>query len=158
MVWHTHRAPAFRAYVKDLETQIIPVRPERFFGSDHDRNMVEIARRNVRKAGFDEWIGVEEVSVSEARPPTPPSSPYRLVVCNPPYGERMGKGEELEALYREFGHVLRGVFPDSRVGVLAGESSPFRAIGLKSNRRTAMRNGGLRCHLLEYEIFKREPR
>ena len=46
----------------------------------------------------------------------PPDGPPGVLICNPPYGERIGEEKELRPLYRRMGEVFARALP--RLGVL----------------------------------------
>ena len=46
---------------------------------------------------------------------------FELVVCNPPYGHRVGKRGPLRDLHAQLGHVLRDRWPGARVALLCGD-------------------------------------
>jgi 23S rRNA G2445 N2-methylase RlmL len=43
--------------------------------------------------------------------------PPGIVICNPPYGERMGEEEELKNLYKDYGENLKHNFKGFRAYV-----------------------------------------
>ncbi|MEE2785983.1 MAG: hypothetical protein VX589_01505, partial [Myxococcota bacterium] len=114
------------------------------------------AAQNGRRMGFADALSWQHIDVGEAAQAVGASAPYVFVVCNPPYGTRMGEAERLASLYAALGQTLKTKFEGARCGVLLGDDAPHRDIGLRANRKTAMRNGAIPCHLFEYEIFKRE--
>ena len=59
----------------------------RFFGSDIDRRVIEMARANARRAGVSELISFNANDVSKLVNPLP-EGPVGTVISNPPYGER----------------------------------------------------------------------
>jgi putative N6-adenine-specific DNA methylase len=73
----------------------------RIHASDADPHALEAARANAARAGVAAGI---EFKQSRAEDATPPYESGHLI-CNPPYGERMGSVEEAEALYRRLGET-----------------------------------------------------
>jgi len=53
-----------------------------------------------------------------------------ILLCNPPYGERLGRDEDLGAFYRLLGDVLKQRFKGWTAFVLSGNKSLARSIGL----------------------------
>ena len=62
-----------------------------------------------------------------------PSGPPGIIVCNPPYGERIGEGDDLPDLYRALGDAIRR----SRgwhAYVFASREAPTRATGHQAQK------------------------
>jgi len=66
-----------------------------------------------------------------------------LLLCNPPYGERLGAGEDLRSLYRALGESCRRAFPDWQAALLTPDDRLARATGLPLERRALLDNGGI---------------
>ncbi|MCL1877691.1 MAG: methyltransferase, partial [Defluviitaleaceae bacterium] len=72
------------------------------FAADIDPEAVELARANAELAGVDDCIVFEERGVTQTVLP----SETGVAIINPPYGERLGKIKEAEALYAALGRVF----------------------------------------------------
>nr|MBP8176787.1 bifunctional 23S rRNA (guanine(2069)-N(7))-methyltransferase RlmK/23S rRNA (guanine(2445)-N(2))-methyltransferase RlmL [Xanthomonadales bacterium] len=70
-----------------------------------------------------------------------------LVIANPPYGERLGAGEELKATYREFGDALRRGFSGWHAAFITSDERLARATGLRAKRTYTLYNGAIECRL-----------
>ena len=119
-------------------------------GFDEDPRAVETARENIANAGLARHIRVECRNLQQASPPT--EFKPGLVVCNPPYGERLGVRAEMASLYREFGHQLRTHFQGWEAALLIGDSALGNAFGIKAQRMHALFNGALECTLLRLSL------
>jgi 23S rRNA G2445 N2-methylase RlmL len=75
-----------------------------------------------------------------------------IVICNPPYGERLGTEDETKELYYQFGQNIKQNFGGHKVFVLSLQKGPIGNIHLKTKRKTPFLNGQLDCRLFEYEI------
>ena len=87
------------------------------FGYDIDERSVAVARRHAEKAGVKvHW---------EVRPVQKLTTSYEkgLLLCNPPYGERMLTGKEAADLYRD----MRRRRPRTSTGTCAGSLTAFPA-------------------------------
>ena len=51
-----------------------------------------------------------------------------FLVCNPPWGERMGEAHEIGDLYRRFGDTLAETFAADRKLLLLSEDAPLKAL------------------------------
>jgi putative N6-adenine-specific DNA methylase len=76
----------------------------RISASDADPAALEAARANAARAGVAPLIAFSEAAAEEARPAYDKGS----LICNPPYGERLGTVQEARALYRRMGEAAEG--------------------------------------------------
>jgi 23S rRNA (guanine2445-N2)-methyltransferase / 23S rRNA (guanine2069-N7)-methyltransferase len=67
-----------------------------------------------------------------------------LVATNPPYGERIGDQERLQALYGTLGQKLREHFQGWKAAVLTGNPPLAKAIGIHARRSHTLFNGPAR--------------
>lgn len=111
---------------------------------DRDRTMVELARRNAERIGVADRIAFQQVDIRDAQPPFEAG----LVVCNPPYGKRLGKGSDIKLLYRAIGHALRGRFGRFRVAIVVPRGTTEAVLGLRITKRVALQNGGVAITLI----------
>jgi len=110
---------------------------------DADGAVLEQAKANARQAGVR--IRFRQAEVRDLRPD---GGPPRLLVVNPPYGERLEAGNRL---YQEMGTAFRRL-SGWRLAILAGSPLIAGAMALKPTRRHALRNGDLPCELLIYDV------
>ncbi|WP_062270008.1 bifunctional 23S rRNA (guanine(2069)-N(7))-methyltransferase RlmK/23S rRNA (guanine(2445)-N(2))-methyltransferase RlmL [Endozoicomonas arenosclerae] len=81
-----------------------------------------------------------------------------LVVCNPPYGERMGDEASLVYLYKHLGEKLKQNCPGWEAGIFTGTPSLVKSLGMGPRKSYALFNGALPCKLFLYDIRSREAR
>jgi len=117
-------------------------------GYDRDPAAVRVARRNAERARLAEHLSLHQGDLAKVRPP--PST--GLVLVNPPYGRRIENPREARARMRELGRVLRDRFRGWHGGVLLPDASWARDLGIEPVRTTALRNGGLRVHLIQLDL------
>jgi putative N6-adenine-specific DNA methylase len=117
-------------------------------GSDLDRQAVTAARRNLREIPGTRGVSVERKDFRDL-----PGIPGCTIICNPPYGVRVGELESVRLLYKEFGDFLKNRCQGSTAYVLCGNLELVNAIGLKPSRRFVLFNGPLECRLLKIEIY-----
>jgi 23S rRNA (guanine2445-N2)-methyltransferase / 23S rRNA (guanine2069-N7)-methyltransferase len=75
-----------------------------------------------------------------------------LVAANPPYGRRLGSGENITRLYKDLGRVLSTEFNGFRAVVLAGDRELSRAVGLRAEKLHTVYNGPIRCTLAHFSL------
>jgi putative N6-adenine-specific DNA methylase len=140
-LWNAIRDDARRAVRKELPAPIA--------GSDVRQDAVDFARTNARAAGVGHLLAFEKLDVRDARPPgTEPGT----LICNPPYGERIGEEDELVGLYRRIGNVVRDHWPGWRLFVFTGNTVLAKKVGLKVVQKAPFFNGALECFLWEYRV------
>ncbi len=118
-------------------------------GSDADENVVSQARDNARASGLEEHLYFQQKELSEVEPP----ADHGIIICNPPYGIRLGEEEELGALYKLLGDIFKQRFKGWTAYVLTGNKELAKRVGLKASRRFPVYNGPLPCTLLKYELY-----
>ena len=120
----------------------------RLTGRDNDPMQVRRATEALENAwlGGVADLGCADVSALKLEPQAGPGS----IVCNPPYGERLGGDEAaLQLLYDALGAALRR-HPGWSGHVLLADLELGHALGLRAARRHALRNGPLACSLLHF--------
>jgi putative N6-adenine-specific DNA methylase len=126
---------------QDLQTTII--------GSDRDFDIIEQARSNARSSGVERYIDFTRRELADVEAP----SDRGILLCNPPYGERLGRDEDLGAFYKLLGDVLKNRFKGWTAFVLSGNKQLAKSIGLRSAERTTVYNGTIACQLMKYELY-----
>jgi putative N6-adenine-specific DNA methylase len=118
------------------------------FGSDTDPRALGAARRNLAAAGVERWVRLERADVLERAAPAPAG----VMIANPPYGERIGSGDELERFYPRLGDALKRNFAGWRCYFLSADTRLPKLIRLQPSRRVPLYNGALECRLYEFRI------
>lgn len=145
---------AWERIIEEGKAQIQPV-PCKIFASDLSELMINKARRNIRTLPFARSI---DLQVKDFKDVTKPSE-QGVVICNPPYGERIG--ENVEAMYKSFGDWMKQNMSGFSCWVLSSNQDAIKSIGLKANKTIKMFNGSLPCDFKRYDIFdgsKKGPR
>ncbi|AKN92991.1 50S rRNA methyltransferase [Xanthomonas oryzae pv. oryzicola] len=111
-------------------------------GSDLDPHAIRAAKENAQVAGVAEaiWFGVREVGKLQ----TPPQA-TGVVVCNPPYDERLAADA---ALYQRLGDTLQRAVPQWRASLLCGNAELAYATGLRAGKKYQLFNGAIECALI----------
>src|SRR5262249_39954645 len=97
-------------------------------GSDVRADAIEHAQTNARSAGIGNLLTFERADVKDFRPPEGPAG---VVICNPPYGERVGEERELRPLYRQIGDVFAERCRGWSCFVFTANDAPWRGNGMK---------------------------
>ncbi|MEJ1997671.1 MAG: class I SAM-dependent RNA methyltransferase [Maritimibacter sp.] len=100
---------------------------QRFYGSDRDAGAVKGASANAARAGVADLTQFTRAPLGEL---TPPEGKPGLVICNPPYGARIGERKLLFGLYASFGQVLKERFSGWRAAIITSDGGLAKATGL----------------------------
>jgi putative N6-adenine-specific DNA methylase len=141
-VWKQLREKARVGGKKSLGSRII--------AADIDAAAVDAARKNARTAGVEHLIEFQVCDFADTGIPEGSG----IVVLNPEYGERMGKGADLEQVYGRIGDFLKQKCRGYRGYVFTGNPELAKKIGLRTNRKIPFFNGPIECRLLEYEMYQ----
>jgi 23S rRNA (guanine2445-N2)-methyltransferase / 23S rRNA (guanine2069-N7)-methyltransferase len=140
---------AARARARKLEVSVR--------GADRNRAAIATAQANARRAGIADAVTFERCDIAALAPPAAEAPPGLLCV-NPPYGERIGGGEEAAAAHRAIGEALRGPFAAWHAVVLTGEPALGQLIGVEASRVHTVFNGPIQCRLLRFAPGQRRAR
>ncbi len=127
-------------------------------GYDADRKVVYQAQANVAQAGLEKIVRVSCKPLAGLSRPTHKPLPLGLLVCNPPYGERLGEKESLVYLYRQLGEVMLREFRGWQAALFTSDLELGRATGLRSHKRYALWNGPIASNLLLFDLSDNELR
>jgi putative N6-adenine-specific DNA methylase len=139
-LWTTLRDEARRQVAKQL--------PQPILGSDVRRDAIHFADAGARAAGIRNFLRFDRLDLDTFHPP---EGPPGILLCNPPYGERIGEERDLKGLYRNLGKIFRERCPGWKLFVFTGNAFLARQIGLKPVHVFDLFNGKIPCRLLHYE-------
>ncbi len=148
--WGFMHIPEYRenewlAIKKEADGKISSLPKGKISGSDRDSLILNHARLNIKAAGFEENI---ELTCSDISTLTTPIN-STIVVCNPPYGERIPLSGRF---YHYFGNFIRQYGAQNvRAYLLApaqktGKGSPEQT-GLSQEGILSLSNGGIETNL-----------
>lgn len=135
-VWQEERKRAIDGVDRSAEFRAI--------GFDIDDAAVALTLDNAHKAGIKSRIRVEQADISKFVQPED-----SIVICNPPYGERLLELREAEDIYRRMGRVLgKG---GSRQSYIISPHEQFEQFfGESAKKRRKLYNGMIKCQLYMY--------
>ena len=115
------------------------------FASDIDPAAVALTEKNVKLAGVADKVKVfrqdaRKISADGRR---------GTIVCNPPYGERLGTMREVEQLYKEIGVQFRSLSP-WQVYVITSHPMFEKFYGKRADKVRKLYNGMIPCYLYQY--------
>jgi putative N6-adenine-specific DNA methylase len=147
--WLDFDVRVWTAVRDEARHQVRKVLPATIHGFDQRRDVVSLARENARAAGVGNVLRFEVRDLAEFQPP---ASAPGVILCNPPYGERLGEEKELRSLYRLFGQVLQERCRGWQALLFSGNGRLVRQIGLEPKERIHLFNGKIPCQLVRFEL------
>ncbi len=141
-IWLDARDEAMSFEIKDSKFEA--------WASDIDEEILDITYENALRAGVEENLNI---FCADARKIKKPDGRRGSIVCNPPYGERMGELREIEQLYREIGHNFKH-FDPWHIYVITSCEYFEKLYGRRADKTRKLYNGMLPCSF--YQFFKPE--
>ncbi len=114
-------------------------------GSDIDPESLNIAISNAKKAGVGKLIRFEEADATKRDFP----AARGVIVCNPPYGERMMEQRSAQRLYQALGKHLRYA-EDWQKFIISSEPEFEHYYGKRADKKRKLYNGMIQCNLYQY--------
>lgn len=118
------------------------------WASDIDEDILDVTYENALRAGVEDNINI---FCADARKIEKPSDRRGTIVCNPPYGERMGEMKEIETLYRDIGKHF-ATFDPWHIYVITSCDYFEKLYGRRADKTRKLYNGMLPCTF--YQFFK----
>jgi 23S rRNA (guanine2445-N2)-methyltransferase / 23S rRNA (guanine2069-N7)-methyltransferase len=140
--------------VQQAETYFNQNLKPHFYGFDLDHRVLKKAQKNAQNAGVAHLIHWKQGDVAALKNPSPDE--VGTVICNPPYGERLGTTPALIALYSVFGQRLKNEFGGWNASIFSSESTLLDCLRMRSHRQFKAKNGPLDCVQKNYQISERK--
>lgn len=118
-------------------------------GRDIDSRVLRSARDNLSRAGLQDYVQLQQGDLADL---AAAGQERGLIICNPPYGERLGEQSEALAQYQLLGDKLFQHYQGWRAAILAPDPALARATQLHSYKNTWFQNGTLDCRLYLFEL------
>ncbi|BBQ84552.1 TPA: bifunctional 23S rRNA (guanine(2069)-N(7))-methyltransferase RlmK/23S rRNA (guanine(2445)-N(2))-methyltransferase RlmL [Kluyvera ascorbata] len=152
--WAQHDDAVWKEVKADAQTRAragLAAYESRFFGSDVDSRVVELARSNARRAGIGELITFEVKDVAQLTNPLP-KGPYGTVISNPPYGERLESEPALIAMHSLLGRNMKNHFGGWNLSLFSASPELLSCLQLRAERQFKAKNGPLDCVQKNYHL------
>lgn len=130
-----------RAEAKDKEFQ----GNYRILGSDNDPKCVSLAMANARKAGVENVAKFQDGDATKMSLP----SDSGILICNPPYGQRMLEQKSAQQLYAALGRHLK--YADGwKKYIITSEPEFEHYFGKRCDKKRKLYNGMIQCNYYMY--------
>lgn len=113
--------------------------------SDINGRVLRTAMNNAEKAGVQDCIAFKKSPVQAFKP----EEKSGFIISNPPYGQRLGEIEEVEALYKDMGKVFLKL-KDWSCFIITADQKFEKCFGKKSVKNRKLYNGKLKCYYYQY--------
>jgi 23S rRNA (guanine2445-N2)-methyltransferase / 23S rRNA (guanine2069-N7)-methyltransferase len=147
--WNQHEQALWESCLAEAEAQVETAVDTQIHASDYDANAIRIAKDNADRAGVEEIINFSHQEIAalsiEASPrPT-------IIVCNPPYGERLQSEQGLASLYGEIGNSLKRLAP-AELHIISANPDLLHRLRLSRHYKKTLRNGPIDCLLASFLV------
>jgi putative N6-adenine-specific DNA methylase len=119
--------------------------PLEIIGTDFDEEALKIARTNAEEAMVRDVIHFQRMDMRELRT----KKKYGKIICNPPYGERIGEQREVEQLYRDMGKVF-GTLDTWSYYIITSNEKFEQLFGKPASKKRKLFNGNLKVDYYQY--------
>ncbi len=119
------------------------------YASDISPDALKNARSAVAKSGMKDYVKIFERNALEITT----EGRRGTVVCNPPYGERLGTLEEAEKLYRDMGKHFK-TLDNWQIYVITSHERFEKLYGRRADKVRKLYNGMIPCYY--YQFFRKD--
>ncbi len=140
--WEFLDPEAFRTERRNAIDSVRDV-PYDIEGRDIDPRCIDVCRKHARKAGVMVNWSVRPLCELETE------KTGGVLVCNPPYGERLMTKKEADDLYRDMRKTFDAL-PGWAVAIISANRDFETVYGKKADKRRKLSNGGMTCTLYQY--------
>lgn len=120
----------------------------RLYGFDIDAEQLNAANKNLERSGLKNCIHLERRAVDKLRIQKETVEQGGLVVCNPPYGERLSELPQLAPLYQDFNDATLKVVPNWKLAVFTANTDLSKSIRRPLEKQYRFMNGKIQTRLL----------
>ncbi len=117
-------------------------------GCEINKKVFEQANVNISLAGLENYIELINDDFLELQLRYTPG----IIICNPPYGKKLGDENELISLYEQMGIYLKNNFSGWEFWLLSGNPKLTKYLKMKSSLKIPVSNGGIDCRWIKYLI------
>ncbi len=117
-------------------------------GCEINKKVFEQANVNISLAGLENYIELINNDFLALQLTCTPG----IIICNPPYGKKLGDENELICLYEQMGIFLKNNFSGWEFWLLSGNPKLTKYLKMKSSLKIPVSNGGIDCRWIKYLI------
>ena len=120
-------------------------------GSDNDPKCVSLSIANARKAGVSDCVRFQDGDATKMSLPAGSG----ILVCNPPYGQRMLEQQSAQRLYAALGRHLKFA-NEWKKCIITSEPEFEHYFGARADKKRKLYNGMIKCDYYMYTDNRRK--
>ncbi len=136
-MWKDAREEAIENRNMNIETDIQ--------ATDIDPKAIEIAKQNAKNAGVFGKIRFSVCDCAKLRP----FKQKGVIICNPPYGERLSDIKSCQKLYTMMGKKFAS-YPEAKKFIMTSYDEFEKYYGKTADKKRKLYNGMLKCYVYQY--------
>ena len=117
-------------------------------GCEIDKEVFLQAKNNISLSGFSKCIEIYNKDFYNFQLDSKPG----IIVCNPPYGKKIGEEKDLVELYLKIGAYLKNNHSGWEFWLLSGNPLLTKYLKMKASLKIPVSNGGIDCRWIKYLI------
>ncbi len=130
-----------------------------FLGMDISKEAIDLAKQNAKNAGVHTRILWQGTSFENLKmildSEEIPNRSKIFIITDPPYGKRLGTGEEAKKTFENFGKVLRNLGREVQLTLITGDSSLLGQLRLQKESEMSLKNAGIPSKIVNYKIYRK---
>lgn len=139
-IWNQEKTNADQA--------IRPLQADLIYGSDIDPKAIASTRENLNSLPGGDQVQLRTVDFREIE-----EIHNATIICNPPYGLRMGRKSDLADFYTSLGDFLKQRCTGSTAYIYFGKREWIKKLGLRTSWKKPLVNGALDGRLAKVELY-----
>ena len=140
--------PELSNRIKEEENAKIADNGVEIYGSDISSRAIATATENVGFTRFRNQIRLEVAAFEN----TNPKGPAGMIICNPPYDERL-QIDDIIAFYKSIGDVLKKKYTGFEAWIISSDLKALKFIGLHPSKKITVFNGPLECRFVRFSLY-----
>ena len=143
MAWPKYRAGLWQQLLDEAHGKARAHPAAAIIGVDNNPKVLAAARLNLAQSELQEVVELRCCDMRDVEPPAAGG----LLICNPPYGERLGKNALLSGLYAQLGQIYAQRFSSWQGAILCPDNRLIRGSGIAWATLLQTVNGGIKVSL-----------
>jgi putative N6-adenine-specific DNA methylase len=145
MDWPKYRPGLWQQLLIEAQREERATLPAPILAVDNNPKAITATQKNLETIGLVNSIQLSCGDMQKLQP----QFPTGLIICNPPYGERLGKNASLQSLYHDLGQVYGTTFSAWQGVIICPESELLQSAAIDFSAVLRFSNGGIKVALLK---------
>ncbi len=149
--WKKHQAEIFDSLLQEarLRRETGLKKLPAIIGYDANQKMIQVANDNIKRVELQDYIQVKHLGLADFQLK---GIQPGLMICNPPYGKRIGTASRMPELYSNIGKIIKTHLANWHVGILLADRNLDFELGMTALNTYPVKNGALDCFFQTYGI------